>query len=159
MVEVLSSAEFKVFALVAKGRTNREAAEELHVKLGTVKGHLQSVYKKLGAKSAAHAVAIAFYEGIFQLPRAAQQSTTVHAHIQNVSVPDMTELLRSWINSGRARNLRRAANITQEQAARDIGCTVDTLRGWERGRLPYVNTIPVYYRWLAAIAVKFPASK
>ena len=36
---------------VARGKTNSEIAEELHVSLSTVKTHLASVMAKLGARN------------------------------------------------------------------------------------------------------------
>ncbi len=36
---------------IAEGRTNREAAQELHVSSKTVEYHLQAVYRKLGVNN------------------------------------------------------------------------------------------------------------
>jgi DNA-binding CsgD family transcriptional regulator len=47
----LTSAERRVAALVAAGRTNREVAAELFTAVGTVEVHLTRVYRKLGLRS------------------------------------------------------------------------------------------------------------
>ena len=36
---------------VARGRTNSEIADDLHMRLGTVKTHLASLMRKLGARN------------------------------------------------------------------------------------------------------------
>jgi DNA-binding CsgD family transcriptional regulator len=48
LAEQLTTAELRVAVCVAEGRTNREAAQELHVSSKTVEYHLQAVYRKLG---------------------------------------------------------------------------------------------------------------
>lgn len=57
--EPLSEREIEVLRLIASGRTNREIAQELFVALGTVKAHVNNVYRKLGARNRADAVSIA----------------------------------------------------------------------------------------------------
>jgi DNA-binding CsgD family transcriptional regulator len=47
----LTPSERRVAALVAQGRTNREAAAELVLSEKTVESHLSSVYRKLGVRS------------------------------------------------------------------------------------------------------------
>jgi DNA-binding CsgD family transcriptional regulator len=47
----LTSAERRVAALVAAGRTNREVAAELFTTVGTVEVHLTRIYRKLGLRS------------------------------------------------------------------------------------------------------------
>lgn len=54
--EPLSERELEVLGLVASGRTNREIARELFVAEGTVKAHVNNVYRKLGAHNRAEAV-------------------------------------------------------------------------------------------------------
>lgn len=53
----LSEREVEVLALVASGRTNAEISGDLFVAVGTVKSHLNSIYRKLGAANRAEAVA------------------------------------------------------------------------------------------------------
>jgi DNA-binding CsgD family transcriptional regulator len=47
----LTPAERQVAALVAAGRTNREAAAELYMSVRTVEAHLSVIYRKLGVRS------------------------------------------------------------------------------------------------------------
>jgi DNA-binding CsgD family transcriptional regulator len=51
LAEQLSIAELRVAVCIAEGRTNREAAQELHVSSKTVEYHLQAVYRKLGVNN------------------------------------------------------------------------------------------------------------
>lgn len=53
----LSVRELEVLGLLASGRTNSEIARDLFVSLGTVKSHTGNIYRKLGAKNRAEAVA------------------------------------------------------------------------------------------------------
>jgi DNA-binding NarL/FixJ family response regulator len=49
--EPLTGREEQVLRTVARGRTNSEIAEELHISLSTVKTHLASLMAKLGARN------------------------------------------------------------------------------------------------------------
>jgi DNA-binding NarL/FixJ family response regulator len=49
--EPLSSREEEVLVAVARGRTNAEIADELHISLSTVKTHLASLMGKIGARN------------------------------------------------------------------------------------------------------------
>jgi DNA-binding NarL/FixJ family response regulator len=60
----LSARELEVLGLVARGSTNREAAERLFISEATVKTHLLHVYAKLGVADRAAAVAAAFDRGL-----------------------------------------------------------------------------------------------
>src|SRR5918997_5289718 len=53
----LSERELEVLALVASGRTNAEIARDLFVAMGTVKSHTGNIYRKLGARNRADALA------------------------------------------------------------------------------------------------------
>ena len=53
----LSERELEVLALLASGRTNAEIACDLFVAVGTVKSHTGNIYRKLGAKNRAEALA------------------------------------------------------------------------------------------------------
>src|SRR5215212_3426991 len=55
--EDLSERELEVLALLASGRTNSEIARDLYVAVGTVKSHVNNIYRKLGARNRAEAVA------------------------------------------------------------------------------------------------------
>lgn len=50
-VEPLTAREEEVLLTVARGRTNTEVADELHISLGTVKSHLASLMAKLHARN------------------------------------------------------------------------------------------------------------
>jgi DNA-binding NarL/FixJ family response regulator len=50
-IEALTAREEEVLIPVARGRTNGEIAAELHISLSTVKTHLASLMRKLGARN------------------------------------------------------------------------------------------------------------
>lgn len=50
-LESLTEREEEVLTTVARGRTNAEIADELHISLSTVKTHLASLMRKLGARN------------------------------------------------------------------------------------------------------------
>lgn len=54
--EPLSERELEVLALLASGRTNAEIARDLFVALGTVKSHVNNIYRKLEVRNRAEAV-------------------------------------------------------------------------------------------------------
>lgn len=51
LVEPLTSREEEVLIPVARGRTNREIADDLHISLSTVKTHLAALMRKLDARN------------------------------------------------------------------------------------------------------------
>jgi ATP/maltotriose-dependent transcriptional regulator MalT len=53
----LSEREIEVLTLLASGKTNSEVAGDLFVSVGTVKSHTGNIYRKLGAKNRAGALA------------------------------------------------------------------------------------------------------
>ncbi|MGH3087990.1 MAG: LuxR C-terminal-related transcriptional regulator [Rubrobacteraceae bacterium] len=53
----LSEREMEVLVLLSSGRTNAEIARDLFVAVGTVKAHVNNIYRKLGAKNRAEALA------------------------------------------------------------------------------------------------------
>ncbi|ONI75268.1 DNA-binding response regulator [Actinosynnema sp. ALI-1.44] len=61
--EPLSQRELEVLQLIARGSTNREAAQQLFISEATVKTHLLHVYAKLGVSDRAAAVAAGFSRG------------------------------------------------------------------------------------------------
>ena len=65
--EELSPREREVLRLVAKGCTNREVGERLHVSPATVKTHLLNVYAKLGVDDRTAAVVTALERGLIDL--------------------------------------------------------------------------------------------
>lgn len=60
----LTSREIDVLQVISRGRSNVEAAADLHVSEATVKSHLAHVYSKLGVKSRSAAIAAARQHGI-----------------------------------------------------------------------------------------------
>ncbi|MCC5948001.1 MAG: response regulator transcription factor [Nitriliruptoraceae bacterium] len=50
-IESLTSREEEILVPVARGRTNREIADELHISISTVKTHLASLMRKLEARN------------------------------------------------------------------------------------------------------------
>jgi DNA-binding NarL/FixJ family response regulator len=62
-IEPLTDREEEVLATVARGRTNSEIAEELHISLSTVKAHLASLMNKLGARNRVEIAMWAFETG------------------------------------------------------------------------------------------------
>ncbi|HEX5459466.1 MAG TPA: helix-turn-helix transcriptional regulator [Steroidobacteraceae bacterium] len=48
---LLTPRETDVAALLAAGRSSREAAKALHIRIGTVRTHLKSLFEKTGARS------------------------------------------------------------------------------------------------------------
>jgi DNA-binding CsgD family transcriptional regulator len=54
--EPLSERELEVLTLLASGRTNAEIAKDLFVAVGTVKSHVNSIYRKLDAANRTEAV-------------------------------------------------------------------------------------------------------
>jgi DNA-binding CsgD family transcriptional regulator len=57
--DVLSRREREVLALVASGHRTRDIAERMHLSPATVETHLRRAMERLGARSRAHAVALA----------------------------------------------------------------------------------------------------
>jgi DNA-binding NarL/FixJ family response regulator len=62
----LSAREVEILELVARGTTNREAAERLFISEATVKTHLIHIYAKLGVPDRASAVAKAYDRGLLK---------------------------------------------------------------------------------------------
>jgi DNA-binding NarL/FixJ family response regulator len=60
----LTDREREVLAQVARGRTNAEIAETLHMSPATVKTHLNRLFSKLGARDRAQLVVIAYESGL-----------------------------------------------------------------------------------------------
>ncbi len=55
--------QVEVLRLIARGMTNKAVAAVLHVAECTVKPHRNRLYRLVGAKNAAHAVAIGLVRG------------------------------------------------------------------------------------------------
>lgn len=63
---VLTPREQQVLDLVSKGMSAPEIAKQLFLSPATVKGHLQSLYEKLGVSDRAAAVAVAMRKGLIE---------------------------------------------------------------------------------------------
>ena len=66
----LSRRELQVLTLVAAGGTRDVISEQLDISPGTVASHMTRIYRALGARNAAHAVALAYGSGVlpYQAP-------------------------------------------------------------------------------------------
>jgi ATP/maltotriose-dependent transcriptional regulator MalT len=62
----LSERELEVLDLLASGKTNSEVAGDLFVSVGTVKSHTGNIYRKLGARNRAEALARARELGLIR---------------------------------------------------------------------------------------------
>jgi DNA-binding CsgD family transcriptional regulator len=65
--EFLSARERDVLRLLARGHTNREVAERLHISVRTAEWHRASIQRKLGIRSRAGLVDFAAAHGFLQL--------------------------------------------------------------------------------------------
>jgi DNA-binding NarL/FixJ family response regulator len=63
ILDALTGREREVFALVAKGMSNQELADELHMSAATAKTHVGRVLMKLGARDRAQLVVVAYETG------------------------------------------------------------------------------------------------
>lgn len=59
----LSGRELEILLLVARGLSNRQAADALHLSVATVKRHLANIYPKIGVSSRGEATRKALSEG------------------------------------------------------------------------------------------------
>ena len=64
----LSEREIEIVRLVAKGFSNDELAERIHLSPETIKAHLRHVYEKLGVESRVEAVTEAMRTGLVEAP-------------------------------------------------------------------------------------------
>lgn len=64
VLEPLSERETEVLALIARGASNTEIATRLFVSERTVKGHVGSIFAKLGARDRAAAIVLAYDAGL-----------------------------------------------------------------------------------------------
>lgn len=62
--DALTMREIEILRYIEKGLSNREIGEKLKITEGTVKGHLNRIYKKLQVKNRVHAVKVAEEQNI-----------------------------------------------------------------------------------------------
>lgn len=65
--EALTTREIDVLTLVAKGLTNKEVGQKLHIGEATVKTHLINIYGKLNVPDRAAAVTVAIQRGLINV--------------------------------------------------------------------------------------------
>ena len=65
--EHLSNREVDIIKLAAKGLTNKEIADKLHLSYRTIEGHMRDVFNKLGVGSRTEAVLFGLRKGWFTL--------------------------------------------------------------------------------------------
>jgi DNA-binding NarL/FixJ family response regulator len=65
--EALSSREIEVLSFISGGNANKEIAAKLSISEETVKGHMKSIFAKLGVHDRAHAVTVGVKRGIINL--------------------------------------------------------------------------------------------
>jgi two-component system, NarL family, response regulator len=70
----LTPREVDVLERVAGGKTNKEIGAELHITEGTVKGHLNAILLKTGARDRTHAVVLALRSGALHWCKSAKIS-------------------------------------------------------------------------------------
>jgi DNA-binding CsgD family transcriptional regulator len=73
-VSTLTPREVEVLGLVATGHGNEQIGRRLNVTINTVKAHISSSLRKLGANDRAHAVALAIWGGILAKPDTSKPS-------------------------------------------------------------------------------------
>jgi two-component system response regulator NreC len=63
--ETLSAREREILRLIARGRTNKQIAEQLSISVRTVERHRSSIMNKIGLQNRAELVAYAVRQGLF----------------------------------------------------------------------------------------------
>ena len=68
LLDSLTPRESEVLVLVARGRSNTEIAEELHISVATAKTHVSRLLTKLAARDRAQLVVVAYESGLMSGP-------------------------------------------------------------------------------------------
>lgn len=63
-MEKLTKKELAILCEIVKGHNNSQISVSSHISIHTVKAHVGSIFRKLGAKNRANAVYIAFKNNI-----------------------------------------------------------------------------------------------
>ena len=66
---MLTERELKIIKLLAKGMSNEEMSELLHISVHTTKAHLESIYEKLNVKNRVQAVVKSAQNGIIDMQK------------------------------------------------------------------------------------------
>ena len=66
LLDLITPREREVLGCIARGRSNNEIAEELHMSAATAKTHVSRLLAKLGARDRAQLVVIAYETGLAQ---------------------------------------------------------------------------------------------
>lgn len=64
----LTERERSVLDGMARGRSNSDIGRELYLSEDTIKTHARRLFRKLGARDRAHAVALAYQTGVLEAP-------------------------------------------------------------------------------------------
>lgn len=67
MVETLTPREQEVLILLARGMSDQEIAEQIHVSTRTVRSHTHAILAKMGVKNRTHAVRIGIEMGLVDM--------------------------------------------------------------------------------------------
>ncbi len=67
LAELLTGREQEVLSLLAKGLTNSEIAERLHISKHTVKNHISSIYRKIGINDRTQIALLAIRNGFVSI--------------------------------------------------------------------------------------------
>lgn len=71
----LSTQERQILRLAAEGHSNGAIGRHLYLSEDTVKTHTRRIYARLGANGRAHAVAIAYQQGLLGEPCSCREGT------------------------------------------------------------------------------------
>lgn len=77
----LTDRELEILRLAAKGKSSKEMATAIFISENTVKTHLSRLYRRLGVRSRAEAVAVALATGITSTD-SVDVPTKVRAHVR-----------------------------------------------------------------------------
>ena len=90
--------ELEVLARMASGLGNRAIAAELGIEYTTVRGHVQAVLEKLGARSRFDAVARAYRTGLVRAAKAGAQGPARGSALGSRRGDELVDLLpqRAW---------------------------------------------------------------
>lgn len=134
----LSPVQVRMVAYAADGMTNAQIASQLHVTINTVQTQMRLIKAKLGAKTHAHVVALAYQRNILTLPN--QDSVSQQQRIATVS---------EWIKTGLAKTWRQSAGVSLTSVALQCKVRSATVVNWETGRVtPSGAHLDDYYQVL-----------